>query len=127
MRTRRKVINSIIKTLRKFNYTGIAIEPIPIAADPDNEIEGDYMMRVSFEVALEKDKFFLKSFEAPFPMRYLQKMSAEQFDTNMKVIRAMIKKFADDDSLDNARGVSTTTGTLSLGEYLTKINREVKQ
>lgn len=126
MRTRRKVIFAITKALRKLDYIGVAIEPIPSTLDPENLIKGDYTLRVSFEVHLDEEKFFLKCFESAFVMRYLQTMPNEHFVLNMEAIHDAVKLFADDDSLDNARGVSTTTGMVSLGEFMTKLNNEVK-
>ena len=87
------IITLISAGLGQLDHVGIAIEPIAMLTDPDDEIEGDYVIRVCFEVRLVDGKFFVKVFHANIRMELFIRMNEERFKRNIHALYRCAMEF----------------------------------
>lgn len=129
MRTRSEVVRKIASILSCHpEQMGVAVEPIASSSDPDDEVDADYMVRVSFEVhrAGMGDSLFASAFVCYFRMETLRSSSDVRFDqtiasmvyessTFFKELNAHFAK--GDDNVKDAK-VVTGNGIKTMGEVL---------
>ena len=93
IRTRKQVIEAMIKAARDTDYMGISVEPISSLADPEDIIEGDYKGMVMYESELEKGKLFGAPFVWTFEMDTLREQPNDRFKRNMNTLRKQMHQF----------------------------------
>lgn len=87
MRTVKKVIKRITKSLDMLDHMGYGVEPIAVAADPENVVEADYVIHVCFETDIGDGNLYMQQFQGYIDMRNFQTMSEEQFKYNLVKLR----------------------------------------
>jgi len=113
----------MFKALSELDHMGIAIEPIAAMTDPDDKIEGDYVIRVSFQLDMgsHDDKIYLHTFQASFDMETLRSVSDKRFQLNIRSLKhAAIKEShcTKDDAF-----VATKDSIIDLGSFLDKVRK----
>lgn len=78
--TRTEVINTLLLAFFEIQHAGLSIEPIAVAQDIEDELDGDYEIRVCVETEIEgkPDKFFVHMIRMHFYMAAFQEASKDQ-------------------------------------------------
>lgn len=124
-RSRKSVVNIIATVLSSLDHVGIAVEPITLMSDPDDDIEGDYTFRVCFQKNLADGRFFVSVFQGFFPMDKMQRLGDKHLIMNMESIIARAKEHRDT-SLDDCDGVVTRDKLVNIGDIVKKASDELK-
>ena len=128
MRTRKQVINAMIKATKDVEHMGISIQPIASVLDPNDEDPGDYQGMVFFEGLLEEGKLFSTPYRWTFLMDDFRQLPPDRFMRNMKYLKAALEKFSKvkpEDAGVKSRVVSDL-GVSSLQDYMRGAERRKK-
>ena len=128
MRTRKQVINAMLKTARDAEHMGISIQPIASVLDPDDKDPGDYQGMVFFEGYLEKGKLFAAPYRWTFLMDDFRRLPPDRFMRNMKYLKDAIEKFSKVGPKQAGKDsrVVSDLGVSSLQDYMQNAERRKK-
>ena len=128
MRQIPEVIAAIIEVLLEYNLQGLAVQPIPAMADPQDEIQGDYAIHCNLSVptlpGMDESKRYMALYEASIIMFRWCHMEEERFDANLGFLRESISEFIEQSQSGKGEvRVVTSNGVFDYGALRRKADR----
>lgn len=121
MRSIKKVIKRISKSIDMLDHVGYGIQPIAVAADPDDDIDADYTVQICFHTDLGDDKFYIQLFQAYIRMDTFMTMSEARFKNNLTELRINAINWRDRDCKDGR--VVTKDGITDMATIISKAQK----
>lgn len=121
------VIAVMAMSIGQLDHVGFSVEPVAMLSDPDDEVAGDYVIRVCFEVKVVEGKAFAKVFHANIMMGLFLRMNDERFKRNIWNLFKNVANFKADKGreLDEA-GYLTGKGMQNLSDVIRSAEKKGK-